>query len=142
MEIIILVGETGTGKTTWAYGHYPKLWAMPMTNKWMTGYIGQETVLMDDYDEQFTLMQMMQFCDRHKLPGMEAKYRSFEFKSKRIVITTNVDPKHWFAKTFSTTTIHKDAMQRRLREFAIIYDCSGAYPDFNYILRNEQFTFE
>ncbi len=139
MEIIILIGATGTGKTTFAYEEYPDLWPMPMSNKWMTGYMAQDTVLMDDFGGQFTLMQMMQFFDRHKLPGMEAKYRSFEFKSHRIVITTNVDPRDWFKEAFAKDDTHKEAMRRRIREFAKIYDCTGVYPLFERKLRTAMF---
>ncbi len=97
---------------------------------------------MDDWDNQFTLMQMMAFFDRHPLPGMEAKYRSFSFKSKAIVITTNVDPKDWFEDTWQKTTVHMNAMRRRIREFCRIIDCSGHFGAFEYDERMNMGEFE
>ena len=139
MDVIILIGATGTGKTSYAYETWPDLWSMPMNNSWMTNYMGQETVLMDDFGGQISLAQMMQYTDRHPLPGLQAKYRSFSFKSKRLIITTNLEPREWFKEDFAKDDTHKEAMRRRIREFAKIYDCTGSYPNFHRELRTEEF---
>ncbi len=146
MEIEVLVGKTGTGKSTTAWDENGlEMYDMPWPIQghwWMPGYFGQECVILDDYDGQIGLMKMMKLFDRHPWNGLEAKGRSFQFLSKKVIITTNVDPRDWFPKMDPAST-HMQAMRRRFREFCVIRDFAvgATYPDFDIEVRADMDTF-
>ncbi len=134
MEVEIFVGETGSGKSATAWRENPQAYACPWPiggHWWMGGYQGENTIILDDYDGQISLEKMMMLFDRHPWPDCEAKCRQFNFVSKKIVITTNRDPRDWFPK-HDKDEIHMRAMRRRIREFASIrdFDDGHEYPDF------------
>ncbi len=131
MEIEIYVGVSGTGKSTTAkldnpgayHGDWPKggRW-------WWPGYCGQECVILDEFRHQIKMDLMMNVMDRHTM-HLEAKGRSFEMVSKKLIITTNIDPCDWYP---GVPFAAKDPLQRRIREFAEIYDFApghGFDPD-------------
>jgi len=134
MQIEIFVGETGTGKSATAWRENPLAYACPWPigpHWWMGGYQGQDTIILDDFDGQISLEKMMVLFDRHPWPDCEAKCRQFNFVSKKVVITTNREPRDWFPK-HKKDEIHMRAMRRRIREFASIRDFEDGhqYPDF------------
>ncbi len=146
MEIEIFVGPTGCGKSTTAIMENPGALAVPWPNGgrwWMPGYEGQDCIILDEFRGQLRIDQMMKLFDRHAWPDCEAKGRSFQFLSKKVVITTNRDPCTWFplisgvlahanwssdglggGQTGGQAWRHEelDALRRRIVEFAKIYD--------------------
>lgn len=96
MEIEVLYGPTGTGKTRYAFETYPDAYFQP-PGKWWPDYEGQETVIIDEmYGSRFPLGFFLQLTDRYPLK-VEVKGGTREFTSKRIVFTSNYHPHEWYA---------------------------------------------
>ncbi len=63
---------------------------------------------------------------------VQPKNREVPFNSGTLVFTSNVDPKDWYAgygegpedKNKVQKKQHKDALERRIQDFAEIYDCT------------------
>lgn len=142
MDIEIYVGASGTGKSTTAKRNNPKAYHCPWPTGgrwWWPNYLGQECIILDEFRHQIKMDVMLKLFDRHPW-HLEAKGQQFKMASKKIIITTNIDPRDWYPKLDADT---KDPLRRRIQEFAKIYDfeedCS--YPDFVKTLRTRPFKF-
>lgn len=90
LENYWLYGKPGTGKTQWAWDHYPDLYVKDAGNKWWDGYHGQETVLLDDWDPKNDILvqKLKIWADRYPFRA-ECKGGSMMARPKRIIITSN-----------------------------------------------------
>jgi len=121
MEILILYGPSGTGKSMTArnmmlegncyWGSWPTggRW-------WWPGYEGQHTVILDEFRHQVSMDQMLNLMDRYPYK-IEYKYGNTTFRSKKLVITTNISPEMWYPKVEDVSML-----RRRIKEFATIYE--------------------
>ena len=146
MEIEIFVGDTGTGKSTTAKVENPDHCTIPWPTGgrwWWPGYTGQDTVILDEFRMQVKMDVFLKLFDRHEW-SVEAKGSNFPFVSKKIVITTNIDPKDWYQMVGLVERKGQQArhdvlkpLARRIQEFAKIYDFAPghAYPNFVKVLR-------
>ncbi len=138
MEVEIYVGESGAGKSYTADLENPGAYYVPWPTGgrwWWPGYKGQSCVVMDEFRHQIKMDVMLKMLDRYTWV-LEAKGRSFEFVSKKIVITTNIDPKDWYPKVSEAV---KEPLARRIREFCKIYDFA---PDRVFAPQNQLGAFE
>lgn len=100
MEVHIRWGKPGTGKTRYVWDTYGVDNVYPkMKNKWWDHYLGQKTVLIDDFDpehaHEMAFDHWLTLLDRYPMI-VEYKGGSCQFCSKKIYITSNFDPKTWF----------------------------------------------
>ncbi len=97
MEVLIYWGPPGTGKTRKAFTDHPGAY-MKGNSKWWGGYLGQETVIVDDFapmEKQWSFDYWLRLLDRYPC-RVECKGDDFEFVSRRIIITSNHDPALWW----------------------------------------------
>ena len=142
MEIEIYVGPSGSGKSTTAKLENPGAYHCPWPTGgrwWWPNYRGQEVVILDEWRHDVKIQVLLKLFDRHTF-HLEAKGRNFQFVSHKIVLTTNIEPRDWFPGTKFDVL---DPLQRRIREYAKIYDFAGGhqFPNFVKTLRPQQFTF-
>nr|QXP07799.1 MAG: replication associated protein [Arizlama virus] len=125
-KISIYWGASGTGKTRKVYDDAKKnnqtVYKKP-NGPWWDGYDGQDVILIDDYDGYINFREFLQLNDRypHKLPFKGGFY---EFVSKEIVYTSNVNPLGWYQN------IHTEsfkAFQRRI-EKVLYFPPFPAFP--------------
>jgi len=141
MNIHIYYGDSGTGKSYTAQQEediYVAAW--PTGGRWWwPKYRGEHTVILDEFRHQIKMDVMLKMMDRY-IWRLEAKGRSFEFSSKQIIITTNIDPKDWYP---NLSPQKKAPLARRIQEFAAIWDFETGteYPNFEKSLRTTTFTF-
>ncbi len=136
MVIDIFVGPSGSGKSSTAKSENPGCYHAPWPTGgrwWWPGYEGQEVVVLDEFRHDIKCQVMLRLLDRHTMT-LEAKGSNFQFVSKKIVITTNLDPCEWYMGVPRHARL---PLQRRLREFARIWDFGpgGTYPNFVKVLR-------
>lgn len=98
-EVIVILGPAGTGKTYYANTTWPDGYRVPAPRGdrvWFDGYVGQETLIIDEFrpcDWKYTdLLQIM----NGQVNQMHTKGGFVEATHRRVVITTNINPRYWY----------------------------------------------
>lgn len=118
MEIYLILGTTGCGKTRFAHTTFSDAYWKPK-GKWWDGYDGQSTVIIDEmYGHNFSFTELLQLLDRYP-HSVEIKGSSVQFVSHTIVMTSNRHPGNWYSAiaTHQATWDAENPLKRRLDEF-------------------------
>lgn len=126
MNIEVYYGPTGCGKSMSAHKVLKELgpskvyWASWPTGGrwWWPDYEGQDVVILDEFRHQISMDKMLHLMDRYPFP-IEYKYGNTTFRSRKIIITSNIPPERWFPKVEDVSML-----RRRLTEFAKLYKYS------------------
>lgn len=112
--VLVLWGETGTGKTRYVYENYGNDLYTSFDYKWFDGYKGQNTVLFDEFMGSDKLCAwFLRLTDGYPI-SVQVKGGSVPFFPKNIIFTTNLDPnKDWFVEAIPRV---KEAIFRRITE--------------------------
>ncbi len=104
LEVTLLIGATGTGKTRYVYDTYGgkegDLFITPLNNgtMWWDTYDNHKVVLMDDFSGaacHMTLTTLLRLLDRYPvLAPIKGSYTWW--LPEKIFVTSNIMPKHWF----------------------------------------------
>lgn len=94
VDVYVLQGPTGTGKSRWAMETYPGAYWKQRSN-WWDGYCGQEVVVLDEFYGWLPFDLLLRVCDRYPLL-VESKGGQIQFVAKKIIITTNQLPCNWY----------------------------------------------
>jgi len=126
-KMSIYHGKTGVGKSRMVMEKYggEAYWVPPPSKGkvWFGHYTGQDVVIFDDFHAGwFQLTHLLRIMDRYPLL-VSPKGGQVPFNSGTMVFTSNVDPKDWY-KRYKGLSEHKDALERRIREYCEIFDCS------------------
>ncbi len=131
-RVTILIGKTGSGKSQYCMNTFGvnAYWVAPPANNqvWFGHYVGQDVCVFDDFhDGWFKLCHLLRILDSTPL-WVAPKGGQVPFNSGHLVFSSNVDVKDWY-KNYGGKPEHKLALERRIREFAEIWDCSmGEMP--------------
>lgn len=84
-----LSGDTGTGKSRWAHEKFPTAFWKAADTKWFDGYLGEETIIFDDYrpTKEISFQMILRMVDRYPMK-VEVKGTYVNFAPKRIIFTT------------------------------------------------------
>lgn len=110
MEVIVIYGPTGTGKSKYCYDNYPGAYWKQRSN-WWDGYENEHTVILDEYYGWLPYDTLLRICDRYPLL-IETKGGQKQFTSKRIVITSNNIPSKWYKES-----LNLEPLKRRIGLF-------------------------
>lgn len=95
MEVVVLYGPTGTGKSKWCVDNYPDAYWKQRSN-WWDGYSQQETVVIDEFYGWLKFDTLLRLCDRYPML-VESKGGQIQFSGcKRIILTSNSRPADWY----------------------------------------------
>lgn len=95
MEILVLYGPTGTGKSKFCLDKYPDAY-WKQKSGWWDGYAQQETVIIDEFYGWLKFDTLLRLCDRYPLL-VESKGGQIQLGGcKRIVFTSNALPSRWY----------------------------------------------
>lgn len=136
IEIHLLIGKTGIGKTAYAFNHWPELWSYDYEAKrFWNGYQGQETVLFDEFDGQLPITSILKWCDRYPL-RINTKGGSQPLRAKRFIFASNIDMGIWW---LDAKEEQRAAWNRRITEFGITHEADDIEQDlFDNILQNHK----
>lgn len=114
--VVVYWGPTGTGKSRRAWSEasfsaYPKI----PTNIWWDGYRptdpAHDNVVIDEFRGEINISHVLRWFDRYPVV-VEAKHGAVALCARRIWITSNVEPRFWYANRVDPQTI--EALLRRL----------------------------
>lgn len=94
VNVIVLWGDSGTGKSRWAYDNFPDLYPK-QPNKWWDGYTGQTTILLDDFYGYIPYSDMLNVLDRYPYHA-EVKNGHVWAQWDTVIITSNKPPDAWY----------------------------------------------
>lgn len=109
VTVYVLYGPAGSGKSRWAYDHYPTLYKKPV-GEWWDGYNGQKCVLLDDFYGWIKYHDLLHVCDRYPLQ-VPVKGGFVHAQWDTVVITSNEPPNRWY-KDHGLTP----ALRRRIKK--------------------------
>jgi len=98
VEVIVLQGPTGTGKSKFAMDAYPDAY-WKQRSQWWDGYNKQETIVLDEFYGWIPYDLLLRLCDRYPLL-LETKGGQVQCVAKRVVITTNSTPGSWYRNAY------------------------------------------
>jgi len=94
-EVYVYYGEPGSNKSRRAWnGVIDSAYSKDPGTKWWDGYMGQETVIVDDYRGAWHLEYLLTLCDRYPV-NLEVKGGYVQPIFKKIIFTANEHPKDW-----------------------------------------------
>lgn len=109
----LLVGPTGTGKTTAAFKRFPGAYRITLGNcgTWFDGYNGEDVLIIDEFAGQMPATRLIPMLDKFPL-RIESKGGSYWAAWTTVVITSNYLPEEWYDQTRFQS--HIDAINRRI----------------------------
>lgn len=92
-------GQTGTGKSRWAYENFPNAYRVSTDgNGWWDGYAGEKVVVMDDYRANaFSYSMLLKILDRYPMQ-VKQKGSMAELLATHFIITSNQTPEDVYNK--------------------------------------------
>nr|UOF79010.1 rep protein [Cressdnaviricota sp.]UOF82335.1 rep protein [Cressdnaviricota sp.]UOF82790.1 rep protein [Cressdnaviricota sp.] len=124
-SFIVIQGPTGTGKSRYAMENYPGAY-WKSKDIWWNGYQGEEYVIFDEFYGWLPWDTLLRLGDRYPLQT-ETKGGFIQFRSKKIIITTNAIPERWYKNAYFP------AFARRVEEWIImnVEDSKITFNNYN-----------
>ncbi len=118
LKVSLYHGPPGSGKTRAAYAFDKDLYSLPIgKDLWFDGYTGQKTVLLDDFNGECRLVDLLRLLDIYPIQ-MPVKCSFVWLHATHIIITSNVKHDYWY--DYVTRQDSLQALSRRIhviREF-------------------------
>jgi len=98
MNVIVVHGATGTGKSRGARDKYPDIYNVPLQPKqvWFgPSYTGQKSILLDDFAGQIDYRTLLKWCDGYQME-VPVKGGFVEKQWDTVVITSTTNVSDWY----------------------------------------------
>lgn len=111
VKTLVLHGDGGVGKTSWAVRHYPNSYRLtqPDSQLWWDGYNGEETLIIDDFYGWIKWGMFLVLLDGYSV-RLPVKGGHTWALWDRIIITSNALPDSWY----EAHTLGDEQFNRRL----------------------------
>lgn len=115
VDVIVLTGTTGIGKTYNVFDRYPNVYRPLMGNSgiWWDGYDGEDAVLFDEFEGQVPVTKMIGYMDPYTI-ALEVKGGSCWARYTKVFITSNRTPEQWYPNVKENKPDQFNALARRL----------------------------
>jgi hypothetical protein len=125
IEVEVLYGPTGTGKTTRAMKEADfKIEGSRL--EWWDGYDGEKVIVIDEYNNDVKITRLLNILDNWKL-SLPVKGGFTQAKYEKVIITTNLTPEEFHNQA---KECHRKALFRRInRWIEVVPKCSGVILD-------------
>lgn len=118
LEVIVLWGEAGKGKTKRAYEIDPDLYSVREPNNgslWFCGYDGQDTILFDDFYGWIKYSYLLKLLDGYPMI-LDTKGGTVNKQWSRVIFTSNDPVEKWYHRS------ELSALMRRITDVRHITD--------------------
>ena len=105
VEVIVIQGPSGTGKSRYAKDNYPDAYWKQRSN-WWDNYQDHHTVVFDEFYGWLPYDMLLRICDRYPLL-VETKGGQVNFVAKTLVFTTNQIPERWYKNVYFKAFIRR-----------------------------------
>ena len=115
LKVVTIIGPTGIGKSYAVHDMFPDIYVVNMGNSglWWDGYVGQKTVMFEEFKGQVQLQKMLQILDPYPL-RLEIKGGLVPARFERVFITSNYTPDKWYKNEGGFRDAEMAALARRL----------------------------
>lgn len=125
MNVIVIQGPSGVGKSRWAYDNFGYEKVYPKSNdQWWCFYDRHETVLMDDFYAWCCWSDFLRFSDRYPML-VPIKGAQAQLVAKNLIITTNTIPCKWYPNC------QYEAFARRVSKYLVWNDVNNSFDTFD-----------
>lgn len=116
-EVLCIVGETGSGKSTRALSHYPDAYWLshPFRGQeaWWDGYAGEDTVIIDEFTGWLPLNLVLRMIGPPTPMSVNQKHGGAAFVAKLVVFISNMYPDTWYPNIRMEEPKRMEALDRR-----------------------------
>lgn len=112
-ENLWIYGQSGKGKSQWVHRTHPDAFRKSQT-KWWDGYLGQETVVLEDMDTHVLGHYLKLWADNYPVTG-EVKGGTIPLMHKRIIITSQ----YLISDLWKDHKEMREAIQRRFKTVTV-----------------------
>lgn len=99
VQVRVIYGDTGTGKTSAALAGLHRLGSVCRVTHWgagaFDGYDGQDALVLDEFAGQPPIGELLMWLDVYPV-DLPARYRSRPAAYSRVVLCTNTEPWDWY----------------------------------------------
>jgi len=94
-HVILVFGNTGLGKSRWAWEQSPDAYPKMANNTWWDGYNGTDDIIIDEFKGGLPYTYLLKLLDGYPML-VEVKGGHLVFNPKNIIITCSVHPANWY----------------------------------------------
>lgn len=118
MNVIVLHGPTGTGKTRKAKSYSDDFYLVRNEGEhlWFDNYTGQSHLIIDEFKNWITLTQLLGLLDGHQC-RLSIKGAFTYAQWNTVIITSNLHPDQWYPNIDDE---HRAALNRRFNHIILI----------------------
>jgi len=108
VQVVLLLGSPGSGKSRYVWENHPNAYSKP-SGPWWDGYLGETTILLDDYYGDIEYSEFLKVLDRYKY-RVPVKGGFVGARWTHVYITSNKPPSAWYPGR------KLEALHRRINE--------------------------